>query len=279
MKKHHQRKLQRVNHHVCKVTICTSGCRKNTTSGPTISLHASCTDCCIMLCWSYLVGGGCGCMLCCIPYQLALMLALPFAPCFLPFAPCILTFAPCGCGVSLLQMVQPFHLRRRWLSPVATCAGVFPAATSADSPLAHVVVHPLQLALMVLFNPTTGANSALVFRQLALCINININWQTRHASRKCGACSGSPQWTYLYCIYILLTNRTVSVLCRLLHTYTCKRACCMSPCPWWFTCVVNTLCLYIALLMCLYTYQGNSRIQANKLFPLLLKGWQEWVVH
>lgn len=37
--------------------------------------------------------------------------------------------------------------------------------------------------------------------------------------------------------------------------------------------------LYIALLMCLYTYQDNSRIQANKLFPLLLKGWQEWVVH
>ena len=27
MKKHHQRKLQRVNHHVCKWTICASGCR------------------------------------------------------------------------------------------------------------------------------------------------------------------------------------------------------------------------------------------------------------
>ena len=44
--------------------------------------HASCTDCCIVLCWSYLVGGGggCSCMLCCIPYWLALMLALTFAP-------------------------------------------------------------------------------------------------------------------------------------------------------------------------------------------------------
>ena len=27
MKKHHQRKLHRVNHHVCKWTICASGCR------------------------------------------------------------------------------------------------------------------------------------------------------------------------------------------------------------------------------------------------------------
>ena len=48
---------------------------------------------------------------------------------------------------------QPFHLHRLWLSPHAISAGgVFPAATSADSPLAHKVVHPLQLALVVLFH-------------------------------------------------------------------------------------------------------------------------------
>ena len=41
----------------------------------------SCTDCCIMLCLSYLDGcdGGCSCMLCWILYML-LMLALTFAP-------------------------------------------------------------------------------------------------------------------------------------------------------------------------------------------------------
>jgi len=42
--------------------------------------------------------GGCSCMLCCIPYQLALMLGLTFAP-------CVLTFAPCACGVPLLSTV------------------------------------------------------------------------------------------------------------------------------------------------------------------------------
>ena len=45
----------------------------------------------------------------------------------------------------------------------------YPAATSADSPLAHMVVHPLQLALVVFFHPPTGANTALALGQLALC--------------------------------------------------------------------------------------------------------------
>ena len=39
----------------------------------------------------------------CIPYQLALMLALTFAPCVLTFAPCTLIFEPCAYGVSLLS--------------------------------------------------------------------------------------------------------------------------------------------------------------------------------
>ena len=46
---------------------------------------------------------------------------------------------------------------------------LYPAATSADSPLAHMVVHPVQLALVVLFHPPTGANTALALGQLALC--------------------------------------------------------------------------------------------------------------
>ena len=59
-------------------------------------------------------------------------------------------------------MVQTFQLHRWWLSLVATCTGVFfPAPTSADSPLVHVVVHPQQLALVVLYHPANGANTAL----------------------------------------------------------------------------------------------------------------------
>ena len=46
---------------------------------------------------------------------------------------------------------------------------LYPASTGADSPLAHKVVHPLQLALVVLFHPPTGANTALALGQLALC--------------------------------------------------------------------------------------------------------------
>ena len=46
---------------------------------------------------------------------------------------------------------------------------LYPAASTADSPLAHMVAHPLQLALVVLFHPRTGANTALALGQLALC--------------------------------------------------------------------------------------------------------------
>ena len=46
---------------------------------------------------------------------------------------------------------------------------LFLAATSTDSPLAHMVLHPLQLALVALFHPATGANTALAFGQIALC--------------------------------------------------------------------------------------------------------------
>ena len=68
-------------------------------------LYASCSNCCIVLCWSWsvvvvvVVVECC----CCIPYRLALMLVLTFAPSVLTFAPCALTFAPCACGVILLS--------------------------------------------------------------------------------------------------------------------------------------------------------------------------------
>ena len=81
---------------------------------------------------------------CCILYRLALMLAPTFAPCVLTVAPYILTFGPGACGVSLLSTG----------ANNSTCTGggchqlqlalvvLFHSATSADSPLAHVVASP-----------------------------------------------------------------------------------------------------------------------------------------
>ena len=105
---------------------------------------------------------------CCIPYRLALMLVLTFAPSVLTFAFCALTFAPYTCGVILLS-------------------------TSASTPLAHMVVvtgcnlrwwrfsfslwrkHSLQVVVPPivtctgsLFLPPTGTHTQLGLKQLAL---------------------------------------------------------------------------------------------------------------
>ena len=79
--------------------------------------YASCSDCCIVLCWSWAVAVVVVVECCyCIPHQLALMPVLTFAP-------CALTFVPCACGVILLS-------------------------TSASTPLAHmVVVTTVQVAI------------------------------------------------------------------------------------------------------------------------------------
>ena len=79
---------------------------------------------------------------CCIPCQLALTLALNFAPCVLTFAPCILTFE-----TSHLCGFPSFH----WCKHSACTGGgchqlqlvpvvLLHSATSTDSALAHVVV-------------------------------------------------------------------------------------------------------------------------------------------
>ena len=79
--------------------------------------YASCSDCCIVLCGSWSVVVVLAVVECCcwIPYWLALMLVLTFAPFVLTFAPCALAFALCACGIILLS-------------------------TSASTPLAHMVV-------------------------------------------------------------------------------------------------------------------------------------------
>ena len=69
------------------------------------SPYASCSDCCIVLCWSWsvvvvVIVVEC---LCCIPYRLALMLVLTFAPSVLTFTPTVLTFAPCPRPKSLAE--------------------------------------------------------------------------------------------------------------------------------------------------------------------------------
>lgn len=88
------------------------------------SPYVRCIDCCIVVCWSYLVGGGCAiACCCCFPYQVALMLALTLAPCVRTIAPWILAFAPCVCGVSLLSTGASIPLAHVMVSPTVTSTG------------------------------------------------------------------------------------------------------------------------------------------------------------
>ena len=108
---------------------------------------------------------------CCILYRQALMLPPTFAPCILTFAPYILTFGPCACGVSLLLTGANIPLAQ----VVVDTSCNLRSWCFFIQPLAQIVHlhmwwhHPLQLALVVLFQPSTGANTALAPGQLALC--------------------------------------------------------------------------------------------------------------
>ena len=99
------------------------------------------------------------------------MLAPTFAPCVLTFAPYILTFGPWACGVSLLSTGANIPLAQ--VVVVTSCN--LRSRCFFIQPLAQIVhlhtwwYHPLQLALVVLFHPATGANTALAPGQLALC--------------------------------------------------------------------------------------------------------------
>jgi len=65
------------------------------------------------------------------------------------------------------------------LSPVALALVLlYPAAISADNPLVHMVVHPLQLALVVLFHPATGANTSIVPKH-----SCKLSLKVKHASK------------------------------------------------------------------------------------------------
>ena len=94
---------------------------------------------------------------------------LACAPCTLTFAPCILTFAPCACGVSFLSAGSNILLHTRWLTSVATCACGALSPSHQRRYIVHLHITPLQLMLVVLLHPATGAITLLALRQLALC--------------------------------------------------------------------------------------------------------------
>ena len=94
---------------------------------------------------------------CCIPLQFALML--------------VLTFAPCAGGVFLPSTGANTPLAHVVVLTFATCAGVvFPSSSWRKYSTCTCGGHqPLQLALVVFFLSTTGANTLLALVQLALC--------------------------------------------------------------------------------------------------------------
>ena len=115
-------------------------------------------------------GGGC-CTLLLHPVPTSADAGRDLAPCVLTFAPYILTFGSCACGVSLLSTGANIPLAQ---VVVATSCNLRSWCFFIQ-PLAQIVHlhtwwhHPLQLALVVLFHPSTGANTALAPGQLALC--------------------------------------------------------------------------------------------------------------
>ena len=94
---------------------------------------------------------------CCIPLQFALMLVLTFAPCaggvFLPST---------GANTPLAHVVVSSCCNLRWWCFSSSSWRKYSTYTCGGH-------HPLQLALVVFFLPTTGANTLLALVQLALC--------------------------------------------------------------------------------------------------------------
>ena len=115
------------------------------------------------------------CNCCCIPYRLALMLA-----------PDLCTLCPdlCTLHPDLWTLCLWCFPSFKWCKH-STCTGggchqlqLAPVVIFIQS-LAQIVhlhtwwYHPLQLARVVLFHPSTGANTVLAHGQLALCGGLN----------------------------------------------------------------------------------------------------------
>ena len=118
-------------------------------------IAASCTPpaSVLILSWLVVVVVGVACC-CCIPFRLALMLVLTFAPCTLTFAPCVCG----GCHRQQLMVVvflpqplaQRLHLHPQWFHPwqlVPVVFSFYPLVQIPDLHLGNlhcVVVYKLQ---------------------------------------------------------------------------------------------------------------------------------------
>ena len=155
-------------------------------------------------------GGGCSCMLLLHPVPTSADAGPDLCTLCLTFAPYILTFGPCACGVSLLSTGANIPLAQ---VVVATSCNLR-SWCFFTQPLAQIVHlhtwwhHPLQLALVVLFHPATGANTVLAPGQLALCGGgqwwwyvvacggggIYIHMKPALTLEQLALCGGNPQW-------------------------------------------------------------------------------------
>ena len=126
---------------------------------------------------------------------------------------------------SFHQQVQILHWHMWWSAPAATCAGgVFPSSSwrkySTCTCGSH---HPLQLALVVFFPPTTGANTLLALVQLALCgggcmwLYIYIYTLTRLVLYSVGVCT-------VWGVYSVGVHTDTPTICTLLDQNNCRLA-------------------------------------------------------
>ena len=97
-----------------------------------------------------------------VPYRLALILVLTFAPCTLTFAPCIcgVIFLSTGASSPLAHTVVVTGCNLRWC--------FFSFNHWRKHPLHRWWCHPLQLALVVFFLPPTGAHLHLHLSNLTV---------------------------------------------------------------------------------------------------------------
>ena len=127
--------------------------------------YASCSDCCIVLCWSWLVAVVVVVVecCCCIPYQLALMLVLTLCT----FCPDFYTLRLwCYPSINHRKYSTCTHGGGHWLHLVLVA---FSFSHRRKHSLHWWWCHPLQLVLVVFFLPPTDTHAPLELKQLSLC--------------------------------------------------------------------------------------------------------------
>ena len=159
--------------------------------------YASCSDCCIVQCWSWSVVVVVVVECCCyIPYRLALLLVLTFAPSVLTFAPCTLTFAPCACGVIFLSISASTPLSHMVVVTGCNLLVAFFLQPLAQTLLAPVVVTPIATCAGGLFPSTHWRTYSTGAR--ATC---TVWWWSVVVVVTCGS-GGGGLYIYIYILYI-----------------------------------------------------------------------------